>query len=274
LAQFVFESGQRFLTPILPLFPSDFFVCYTGTQATNIPDRLPDAKKRSAYDYSARAQAPPVGTDDDHPLGSSNMNALGEKTLSKMDQLKLARAEEKRTQLHKERYDIISCLEKEANPINSPRARNAAELLIGQPIPGRTDDGILLIGRTAAEEHNVKKAKQAQYMDQLNADSGKKFGLGENYDPAEDSLNTYKSYKRIEKTGTTGYSISSGASIDMTSSMKELDFSVKRKAQEAYRAVLQEQQAHKAEMLASEKAADANIDTNSSYFMRADANSQ
>lgn len=191
-----------------------------------------------------------------------------------MDQLKLARAEEKRTQLQKERYDIISCLEKEANPINSPRARNAAELLIGQPIPGRTDDGILLIGRTAAEEHNDKKAKQAQYMEQLNADSGKKFGLGENYDPAEDSLNTYKSYKRIEKTGTTGYSISSGASTDMTSSMKELDFSVKRKAQEAYRAVLQEQQAHKAEMLASEKAADANIDTNSSYFMRADANSQ
>ena len=234
-------------------------------QLCNIPDRLPDAKKRSAYDYSARTQAP---VDEDHPLGASNMKALGDKALSKMDKLKLENAEEKRKELATNRFDIISCLEKEANPENSPRARNAAELLIGKPIPGRSDDGILLIGRTTAEEKNDKKSKQAMYMAQLNADTGVKFGLGENYDPSSDSLNTYKSYKRIETTGTTGLNISSGASSDMTASMKELDFSSKRKAQEAYRAVLKEQQASKAEVVANEKAADANIDTNVSYFMQ------
>lgn len=240
----------------------------------HIPDRLPDAKKRNAYDYSPRGEAPSVIVDEDHPLGFSNMNALGEKALSKMDQMKQARAQDKRTQLAKERYDIISCLEKETDPINSPRTRNAAELLIGQPIPGRKDDGILLIGRTATEEQSDKKAKQAAYMAQLNADSGVKFGLGENYDPSADSLNTYKSHKRIETTGTTGFNISNGGSSDMNSSMKELDFNTKRKAQEAYRAVLMEQQAHKADLTATEKAA-ANVpDINSSYFMQANSNSQ
>ena len=185
-----------------------------------------------------------------------------------MDQQKVAQAEQKRTQLAANRYDIISCMDNETDPINSPRARNAAELLIGKPIAGRSDDGILLIGRTKDQEKDEKKAKQAAYMAQLNADTGKQFGVGENYDPSQDSLNSYKSYERIEQTGVTGLRVSSGASTDMTMSMKELNFDAKRRSQEAYRAVLKEQQAVKAQNAAAEKASDDASTFNGDYFMR------
>jgi hypothetical protein len=48
-------------------------------QANMVSDSLPDAKKRTAYDF-----APPAAYDADHPLGRSSMNALGEKTVSKV----------------------------------------------------------------------------------------------------------------------------------------------------------------------------------------------
>ena len=214
-------------------------------------DQLPDAKKRTAYDFVKTA------TDPEHPLGVSNMNALGEKKLSSMDEVKQARARQKREELSLNRYDIISCLEEGTKPENSPRARNAANLLIGMPIPGRTDDGIMNIGRTADEEKADKRRKQAELMAQLNADTGVKFGLDDNYDPQKDSLNTYKSHARIETTGSTGFNVGSGRSLDMSLSMKELDFKAKRKAQQAYRDVLTKQQADKAEFMATVTARDA-----------------
>ena len=214
-------------------------------------DQLPDCKKRSAYDFSSKT---PVNSD--HPLGQSNLSALGESTLSQMDQAKLARAQQKREELSLNRFDIISCLETSADPKNSPRARNAAELLVGMPIPGRNDDGILLIGRTAGQEEQDRKKKQMAYMAQLNADTGVKFGLDENYDPKKDSLSTYKSHARIEHTGQTGYHISSGASLDMSQSMKELDRDAKLKAQAAYREVLMKQQEDRAVYEATQRAID------------------
>lgn len=217
-------------------------------------DQLPDARKRSAYDFSK------VGVDEDHPLGQSNIAALGDKTITEMDQMKLSRAQQKREELALNRYDIISCLAEGSKPENSPRARNAAELLIGMPMPGRDDDGIMVIGRTQNEEETDKKKKQVAYMAQLNADTGVKFGLDANYDPSKDSLNTYKSYARIEETGTTGLRISSGPSLDMSTSMKELDFNHKRKAQQVYRDILMKQQADNADLKAQETARDAATD--------------
>lgn len=196
-------------------------------------DGLPNAKRRTAYDFTHPSLA-----DGDHPLGRSSMKSLG----APSDFVPPVGVQ-KRAELDANRYDIITTLAKATDPANTPRQRMKQELMVGIPINGK-DDGILEIGTTAEAEKSAKKEKQRAYMAQLNADQAKFGGSAPN--SARSGMSRDMSSTRVELTGTTGYQIGAGMSKDMSSSMKDIAFDAKRKAQAAYRAALANQQADNA----------------------------
>lgn len=224
-----------------------------------VSDNLPDARRTRTFirkDIS----------DNEHPLGSSMLMAIGESTKNKMNPKQVQIAEVKREELNKNRFDIINLIEKDTSTMNSPRYRN--EVALGIKDPSTDGTGIMAIGNTAADEKATKQAKQKEYMAQLNADRGFDFGLG-GYDARESTLNRDKSYKRIEKTGETGFRISAGPSLDMSPSMKSIDFEMKRQRQAAYRNILDQQKELTAALKQQEKNSDFSVnDENNMPYMQ------
>lgn len=222
-------------------------------------DNLPDARRTRTFIRKDNS-------DNEHPLGSSMLMALGESTKNRMNPKQVEIAQLKREELNQNRFDIINLIEKDTSPMNSPRYRNEMEL--GVKDPSTDGSGIMAIGSTAAQEKASKVAKQKEYMAQLNADRGIDFGISE-YDPQESTLNRDKSYKRIEKTGHTGYNISTGPSLDMSPSMKNIDFEIKRQRQAAYRNILDQQKQLTAALKQQEKNNDNSVnDENNMPYMQ------
>ncbi len=220
-------------------------------KSTRASDNLPDARRRSAYDYQK-----PQFEEDDHPLGRSTMGAFGEAPAGLVPSpSKSLAAANKRAEIEKaNRFNIITQMEADSQRENFPSARNNADLLVGVPLSGRTDDGILDIGASAADQRSIAKDKARQYRAQLEADEAN-FGttrqakspyLTGNRDNYT-QMNTDPSAVRINQTGVTGFNVSNGPSLDMTPSMKSLHFDVKREKQAAYRAQLGKQQAETAQ---------------------------
>jgi len=206
--------------------------------ASNAQDGLPDAKKRSAYDFARKAV-----DEDEHPLGRSSMRTLGAPSNFKPPRADKAElAAQKRGELNSNRFDIITSLAKAADPANTPRQRTQRELLVGVPINGQ-DDGILEIGLTSTEEQQVKKEKQRAYFAQLNADQANSTAAPKS---ARGGMSRDQSATRVELTGITGYQIGQCMSRDMSASMKNIAFDAKRQAQATYRAALANQQADNA----------------------------
>jgi len=207
---------------------------------------LPDAKKRSAYDFVRKELDA-----DDHPLGRSSMRSLGAPSNFKPPRQDMAElAAQKRNELNSNRFDIITSLAKATDPANTPRQRMQQELLVGIPINGK-DDGILEIGASASEQQRTKKEKQRTYFAQLSADqagsgSAPNSARGSAPDSARRGMTRDQSSTRVELTGSTGYQIGRGLSRDMNASMKDVAFDAKRQAQAAYRAALANQQADNA----------------------------
>lgn len=222
---------------------AQYLASLNNDKETRVSDNLPDARRRTFYETNRKDLG-----EGDHPLGRSSMKALGSYRDLNIDDDKKETAASKRQELKTNRYDIISTLEKETNPMNSPRQMNE-DMLVGVPGVSGKDDGIHQIGRSASTMHNDKKAKQREYMAQLNADAGTVFGVPE----GRGAFYRDASVKRIEATGNTGFHISDGASMDMSPSMKNLDFDMKRSRQEAYRAALGNQQAESARRKEIEK---------------------
>ena len=143
---------------------------------------------------------------------------------------------------------------------SSPRTERLQQLLIGQPIPGTNDDGMLMIGGSDEQVKELKKSKQRAYFAQLAADqeasqsapnsargSAPNSARGSNTGRREyDSMYTDPSSRRIELTGNTGFNIGGGPSRDMSGSMKDIAFDAKRNAQAQYREQLLRQQAENA----------------------------
>lgn len=216
-------------------------------------ESLPNARKKSAYDFTARKE---MGTED-HPLGRSSMKALGAPaTFIHPDENKAAQAAKKRSEMAKDRFDIITTLSKATDPSNTPGARMRQQLLIGQPVPGSTDDGALIIGESEDSTKEMKKSKQRAYFQQLAADQESSYSVpnsargsapnsarGKSTSNRDyNSMYTSDSSTRIETTGNTGFQIGSGLSRDMSGSMKDLAFDAKRTAQAKYREQLLVQQ--------------------------------
>lgn len=225
-----------------------------------VSDQLPDARRTRVFNRKEVS-------DEEHPLGSSMLMAFGESTKNKMDPVKAELAELKRQELESNRFDIITRIEKDTSPMNSPRYRNDNALGIKDPSTDGT--GIMAIGYTSNQEMTMKKQKQKEYMAQLNADTGKIFGVSENYDAATEGLNKDKSFKRIESTGNTGFQISQAESMDMSPSMKSIAFDAKRQRQLAYRSVLDAQKEQCASIRATERSRDTSVnDENNLPFMQ------
>jgi hypothetical protein len=225
----------------------------------NVADNLPDARKKSAYDFSRKD-----ADSDDHPLGRSSMSQLGTPSNYRPPRADMAElASKKRAELGANRYDIITSLAKATDSNNTPRFRNQQELLVGMPINGN-DDGILEIGSTAEVEKSDKKAKQRAYMDQLNADmaASGRISAPNSARRGYDIMQTDRSVKRIEHTGATGYQIGGGMSRDMSASMKNIAMDVKRQQQAKYREQLQAQQADNAYHKSVASARDAQYGVN------------
>jgi len=176
-----------------------------------------------------------------------------------------------REQLKLNREDITMALEEQSSPLNSPRIKNRQELMIGVPING-VDDGMLVIGQSDAEVKATLKAKRREYMAALDSDTG---------NLRERLSNTARRPPRhpnhfdivVEPTGSTSVQIGKGPSMDMSPSMKQIQFDSKRVAQEEYRRLLLAQQDDKSERLKA-KIAQENLDASLNVglpYMRANA---
>ena len=232
-------------------------------RSTCASDGLPDARKRNAYDLQTRSPRARPQEEEDHPLGRSSMGALGVPSSFQPSPSKSAQAQERRDELQKDRFDIITTIEKEGLTQNTPAARNNLDLLVGVPLTGRTDDGFLEIGASASEENSVKKQKALDYAAALRADednsagsnkpvnkyvTGSRAGYNNMYtDPSQGAINT----------GITSLGVGAGPSLDMSQSMKQISFDVKREKQAAYRSQLANQQAVTANFKSVEASKDA-----------------
>ena len=213
-------------------------------------DGLPDARRRNAYDLETRSPRARPTESEDHPLGRSSMGALGApSSYVKPSPSKSAQAQERRDELQKNRFDIITTIEKEGLTENTPAARNDLDLLIGVPLSGRKDDGFLEIGASSQQENSVKKQKALDYAAALRADQDNfgsnrpvnKYATGDR--GGYNNMYTHPSQAAIN-TGIASLSgVGPGPSLDMSQSMKQISFDVKREKQAAYRAQLANQQA-------------------------------
>ena len=159
-------------------------------------------------------------------------------------------------QLALQKLDVIRKIAEDSSPVNSPRARGAAQFHVDDSAAGAA---VFCIGESEDVVRRRKAEQKQLYLQQLDADTGGSRGLS----------TARRAYDYDANNGVTSFPVGLGKpSLDMSPSMKNLHHDSKRAKQDEYRQLLSQQQAEGKAIKAAEAAANFVDASNPLPYMR------